>query len=246
MSETLQLVFNTQQAIRTSPVGKKLNNIERWSSFRTDESRGLWLELLGPTAVVLTHQEYFLEFVQQWGQQLKYDYKNPLLIASSVHDIGEVTVGDTAAPQKKPSDKNDETTAALNQIGLLPIRHESATTLKENYLAVVHGDSQALNYLFKSLERSEYLDTAIHLYDKLLEGLQMEKGLLMIARVLAFDLPKIIRYAQPLPNVVGLFLKNKSQLISEMFKFSESAVSDSFRPQFEKAKQLWGNYLRSS
>lgn len=232
-----------QQAIRTSAVGEKLATIERWQRFRSDETSEQWLELLGPTAVVLTHQEYFVQFVQQWVSELEELSLTQFVLGASVHDLGEAELGDIASPDKTASDEAQEVDLAVEAIRSLPLEKEQIRELIESYQTVVKGDNPALHYLFKSLEKTEYLDTAIHVFEQLNSGRAMEKGWLMIARVLAFDLPKVLTYAQALPNVVGKYLQSKTAQIDLMFAQSQTNVTEDFRPQFVVAQQNWQKFI---
>lgn len=234
-----QEILQIQQAIRNSQTGLKLEKIERWQKFRTEESAVDWIDLLGPTAVVLTHQEHFLKFALLWVKNLEEQKFRQFILATTVHDLGEAKLGDIANPDKTTIDEANEVDFALEAILSLPLEHPLIQELITAYLEVVRGDNESLHYLFKALERTEYLDTAIHLFKKLSEGNSMEKGWLMIARVLAFDLPKVIKYAETLPNIVGEYLIANQELINRMFQESAFIVDHEFENHFNDAKTLW-------
>jgi hypothetical protein len=231
-----------RQIIRNSTVGEKLSKIERWSRFRTNELREDWLALLGPTAVVLTHQEHFVDFVMNWSNSLDFEMLEMLLLAGSIHDIGEASVGDIANPDKTPEGEADEFIQAIVLLKQLGFEYQIEMKLGEAYQQVVVGENQTLHFIFMALERTEYLDTAIHLFNALKKGQAMEKGYYMIARILAFDLPKILEYAAQLPNIVGDYLKEFSATIDIMFSESETAADEGFIDAFREAKLKWSEY----
>lgn len=236
-------VLKVQQAIKDSIIGTQLSTIERWHKFRSGETLADWIDLLGPTAVVLTHQEYFVQFVKFWVKNLEELKFRQLLLASSVHDLGEAKLGDIASPDKTIIDEKNEVNFAIEAILFLPLDNSLVQELIDAYHEVVKGDNESLHYIFKALERTEYLDTAIHLFDKLSQGKTMEKGWLMIARVLAFDFPKVLKYAEALPNIIGEYLNTYHDQISAMFEQSQTAVTPDFETNFLQNKSDWQKYL---
>lgn len=232
-----------ETSIRDSDVGKKLLAIERWSKFRNDESTDQWIELLGPTAIVLTHQEYFVYFIMACAQNLPQDIVEMLVLAASVHDLGEVEVGDTASPDKTVQAEQEEHLQALSVIEAVGFDQTTELMLKDAYQQVVAGENLSLNFLFKSLERTEYLDTGIHLFRSLQSGQEMQQGNYMIARILAFDLPKIIDTAYKLEIVIGDYLVKNADTITQMFEVSRLAVEDDFRDRFDQSQAQWQLFL---
>jgi hypothetical protein len=243
MSNFHQELFQVQHAIRNSPVGDQLSKIERWQKFRSNETLDEWIDLLGPTAVVLTHQEHFLEFVLFWIKNLDEPTLRQFSLAASVHDMGEAKLGDIASTEKTVADELKEVDFALEAILSLPLDHPLILELLHSYQEVVKGDNESLHYIFKALERTEYLNTAIHLFEKLASGKEMEKGWSMIARVLSFDFPKVINYAESLPNIVGEYLATNRELIEQMFERSNFAVTAEFENNFNNSKEMWQKYL---
>lgn len=242
MNELRRELSQIQLAIRQSPLGEKLSQIDRWQRFRTNETKQEWLELLGPTAVVLSHQEYFVDFVSAWVNGLSQNMQRQLILATSVHDLGEAQIGDIASPDKKPSDEVIEIDFALKAILSLPLDHGLIEELVLSYESAVRGDDEVLHLLFKALEKTEYLDTAIHVYGSLQSGKDMEKGWIMISRVLALDLPKIIHYAELLPNIVGQFLLAHVDKIDEMFEQSERFVTKDIEDTYVISLGHWRRF----
>lgn len=242
MNDLRRELSQIQSAIRKSPLGEKLSQIERWQRFRTQETTQEWLDLLGPTAVVLSHQEYFVDFVILLTNGLSENERRQLVLATSVHDLGEAQIGDIASPDKKLSDEIIEIDFALKAILSLPLGHELIEELVSSYEAAIRGDDEVLHLLFKALEKTEYLDTAIHVYQSLEGGKTMEKGWTMISRVLALDLPQIIFYAEALPNIVGQFLLAHVDVIDEMFNQSEKFVTKDIEDTFIISLGHWRRF----
>lgn len=245
MSELRRDLSQIQTAIRTSPIGDQLNQIERWQRFRTSEDRTLWLQLLGPTAVVLSHQEHFLEFVFTWVKNLPEAEFRMLLLGTSVHDLGEAKLGDIASPDKTLGDEAQEVDFALEAILTLPLEHPLIQELVEAYNKIVRGDDTVLHLIFRSLEKTEYLDTAVTVFDSINSGLEMEKAPILISRVLALDLPKIINYAQLLPHIVGEYLLAHIAQIDEMFEQFEPAVTKDIEDAFIVSRSIWRDFKNS-
>lgn len=240
-----QEIQKIRQAIGNSQAGSELAKIERWQKFRAKESSADWIELLGPTAIVLTHQEHFLDFALIWIKNLDEQKFRQFILATAVHDLGEAKLGDIANPDKTMIDETIEVDFAIEAISSLPLEHPLIQELITAYYDVVRGDNESLHYIFKALERTEYLDTSIHLFKKLSQGKQMEKGWLMIARVLAFDLPKVINYSETLPNIVGEYLIANQEIVDQMFEQGQSAVTIEFESNFSHAKVLWQSFTSS-
>lgn len=246
MLPSLENLQEVRNKIRNSPVGEKLSTIERWSGFRSSETTDKWVLLLGPTAVVLSHQEYFTDFVLKWAEELDPDTRETLVLAASIHDLGEAISGDISAYLKTPDDENNEHLHAIATLKEIEFAQNTMNTLEKAYKLVVLGENQALNFIFKALERTEYLDTGIHLFLKLQGGEQMDKGYYMIARILAFDLPKILKYALKLPNIIGEYLHQNSELISEMFVIARASVEDDFQQNYDESLSEWHKFISSN
>jgi hypothetical protein len=244
MTEIPDLILSIQTAIRGSSLADELN-ILRWRDFRSQETNEEWTTLLGLTAIVLTHQEYFTDFVAHWAQGLESADLKLLLEASSIHDLGEISVGDIPEPLKNGQDETKEAAAAMKLIDqLTTIDPELREELKRAYEQVIVGENAVLHLLFKAFERLEYLDTAVHIFESLQSGLNMDKGTFLIARVLAYDLPKVIAHAKQFPESIGAYLLQYQATIQSMFQYSESAVNDEFTEKFESSLTQWQSYLQ--
>ena len=245
MTEVPRLIDSIRTAVRGSSLADQLK-IERWQRFRSGETTAEWIALLGLTAIVLTHQEYFTDYIAQWVQELDTEEQLLLLEASSIHDLGEISIGDVPEPQKNGEDEKSEASATIKLIDQLEdLDVDQRTELKRAYEQVVVGENVALHLIFKAFERLEYLDTAVHVFMALNSGLRMDKGEYMIARVLAFDLPKIMNTVKQFPNSIGMYLHHYQKIIQSMFDFCQSSVDDDFQERFENSQTQWQTYCRS-
>lgn len=235
------MVRRVQEAL-TKLYGDRLGSIERWSKFRDGQTTQEWLELLGPTAVVLSHQEHFVrvaEAILNNHSGLSEEELAKFYLAVAVHDIGEAAVGDIAAPDKTAKDEKRESRGALKLIAALP----ESELVAEAYTEVVAGDNAVLHALFRAIERTEYLLTAIHLFEQLQKQPEHPAKLwLMVARVLSFDLPKVIGHAQMFPATIGEYLLARREIISRMLAEASWAVTADFADEFENAKTAFGSW----
>ncbi len=233
-----------QAAIRNSPIGEKLGSIVRWTKFRTDIQSGgetleQWIELLGPTAIVLTHQEYFVDFVMLFSDLIDSDIIELFMLATAIHDIGEAANGDISAQVKSVADDQAEIVAAQSLIMKLKVNLECVDQLLFAYNQVIAGEDQELHALFKTFERLEYLDTGMHVAKQLNAGHTMQLGWYLVAKVLAMDLSKIFIYRKTHPTIVDRYLENNFQIIESSFQQSAIAVDETFGAKFLDAQESW-------
>lgn len=235
-----------QAAIRRR-FGPELQKIERWSGFRVNETTEEWIRFLGLTAVVLTHQELLVQVVDKL---LRHDPsvsdtdKNLLMLAFAIHDIGEISVGDTANPEKTEDSEQAEWIAALNLLRELAPDVEDGHELTNVYMEVVVGDNAVLHDLFKAIERTEYFMTAMNGFRYLVDsGDRSPNKWRLVARVLAFDLPEVISLAQRYPHSIGAFLHSAQAFVSQMLVGTEHVVTENYRTNFEAAKSSWAYFL---
>ena len=234
--------INIRETVRSSEFAAQLAEMERWTGFQDKETREEWLDLLGPTAIVLSHQEHFTDFVEKWGQNIEEEILSILLLASAIHDMGEIEVGDIPASEKTAADEEVESVAAIAIINLLKLDLENLALLEFAYKEAIAGENAVLNFLFKAFEKTEYLDTAIHVFQKLNEGSEMTHGKFLIARVVAINLPQILTFAEQLPSSIGEYLKANQESITNMFDFSVEAVLEDFEVRFVGSKKIWSEF----
>lgn len=237
-----------QEAVRRR-FGAQLQNIERWGGFRADETTEEWIHFLGLTAVVLTHQEHLVQVVDKLlrnDPSVSDADKYLLMLAFSIHDVGEISVGDTANPEKTEKSEQVEWVAALNLLRLLAPDIEDGQELTNIYMDVVVGDNAVLHSLFKAIERTEYFMTAMNGFRYLIDsGDRSPNKWRLVARVLAFDLPVVISLGRQYPHSIGAFLRSEKDFISQMLVGTEHAVMEHYRPNYETAKSDWSYFLSS-
>ena len=74
----------------------------------------------------------------------------------------------------------------------------------------------------------------------------MTHGKFLIARVLAINLPQILSFAEQLPNSIGEYLMANQELITNMFDFSEEAVTKDFAVNSSDSKKLWTEFCNQN
>lgn len=224
-----------KSALAESAAGKSLQKILRWTQFRTNESKKKWREAVGATGQVLTHSDLFYHhgpsFLKRENGRFTNSEQVTFLFGLSLHDIGESTnfessIGDVGAYMKTSADEKREFKIAHLAIDSLNLPEETKLKLHDSYKKVVEGEDPKLHHAFKALEKTEYVLTAMKVYQNgkrmRAEGkrpLKYEAAL--VGRVLVYDLTKVLDvYAPAYPNSIGLLFKNAAPLIDEMFTYS--------------------------
>lgn len=222
-------------AFANTEAGKSLQNIYRWKQFRTDEPDNVWVEYLGETANDFSHGILMYNtgvvFLNYEDGRFIPEKQKIFLMGLIGHDWGEAIingegVGDVGAYAKTGAIENKESDMARKAIASINIDKKTKKELVSAYEQVVEGKDPELQYAFKALEKTEYVITAMKLYQtckKLRErgktGIKQEEA--FVGRVLVFDLPKVLdEYAPCYPNSIGRLLKNSAALIDEMFAYS--------------------------
>lgn len=226
------------QAFEKSEAGKSLQETYRWSQFRLNEENGLWKKIFGATGQVFTHSILFFNdmrwFLRQEHETFSPDEAETLLWGTAPHDVGEAKIngkgkGDISAQVKTDADEKEEYKIARRVIKSLALGNEAKNRLQEGYNRVVKdsGDEK-LHFAFKALEKTEYVLTAMKVYQNCkrlreqgrpaMDG-DMEKAL--VGRVLIIDLPKVIDvYIPKFPKSIGRLFKEAAPLVDEMFTYS--------------------------
>jgi hypothetical protein len=224
------------QALRESEAGQSLMQTYRWSQFRDKESNGKWKELFGATGQVLTHSELFYHLmewmVRREGDRFTPEKAETLLIGVAVHDIGEAKIngkgiGDISAFAKTKIHEKKEVAIAYKALETLQISESLRDELADGYKKVVEGEDPELHFAFKALEKSEYVITAMKVYQNSMRlrstgrrGLKYLEP--MVGRVLIFDLSKALDvYVPHFPGSLGYLFKKSAPLIDEMYSYSK-------------------------
>lgn len=226
-----ELLEKIQNAIWKSKIAEKLWRTKRWTNYWSGERSVAWLDKLGPTAIVLIHQEYFIDFIENWGaSSLSSDDLDILLLAASIHDLGEGETGDKADPEKNEEDDLAEAKAAIAVIQSLALEETLITRLIAIYTKVVAGEDKKLYGIFRALEKTEHLDTGILVYrnwkNKSEHSLSEENTRAMIRSVLDFTLPMVLEFAKEYPDIVGNYLREHKEEISGMIELVQGNASE--------------------
>lgn len=229
-----------QEAVRAR-YGEALAKIERWSTFRNGETTEEWIRFLGQTAIVLTHQEMeVVEHLLRDDTTVSDADKARLALAYAFHDIGEIVVDDLPNPEKTPESDMAEWRAAIPLLSAIARDIGVGNELVDTYMDIVAGDDAKLHHLFKAIERTEYFMTGIHGYLALVDDNDASPNKwMLVTRVLAFDLPRIIEYAKAYPESIGKFLFEQQHNISAMLAKCSPVVTPDFSDQYRQAVRDW-------
>lgn len=228
----LEIYPQIKRALAESEAGKSLAKTSRWTQFRTNESNRKWREAIGATGQVLTHSDLFYHIAEKFldceGDRFTPEEQETFLYGIAVHDIGEAIingkgVGDIGAYKKTGADEKKEAKIAYKAIDMLDLPQGIKDKLLDSYKQVVEGENPELHNAFKALEKTEYVLTAIKVFQngKRLKNegkhrLKYEDAL--VGRVLVYDLAKVLNvYAPEYPNSIGIMFRNAAPLVDEMF-----------------------------
>ncbi len=227
------------QALKVSEAGQSLLTTYRWEShFRTNESNETWRQVFGATGQVFTHSVLFYGigkwFLRKEAGRFTKDQQKTFLYGVGPHDTGEAKlngkgVGDISAQVKTEEDEKKESRMAKRVISTLSISDALKAKLKEGYDLVVNGKDPELHFAFKAIEKSEYVITAMKVFQnqrkleaKGLSRLDDEMEHALVGRVLVIDLAKALDvYAPKFPDSIGELFRCSAPLIDEMYEFSK-------------------------
>lgn len=235
---------NFTDALASSEAGASLKETFRWTTqFRTTETDETWINVFGATGQVFSHSVLFYHLSQYFLEKEKgrftEEQEEIFLYGVGPHDTGEAKingkgVGDVSAILKTQSDEKKESQMAKKVIAGLKLPEELRIKLLHGYNQVINGKDPDLHQFFKAIEKSEYVITAMKVYqnNRRLESQgrprldpYMEKAL--VGRVLVIDLAKVLDvYAPVYPNSIGAFFRNSEALIDTMLEFSMPFLSE--------------------
>ena len=169
-----QSLFNLP-ASPTRSVGQSLKDTLRWTYFREDESEAFWRENIGFAADTYSHMRVFyalgVNFVEAEGNFFTPNEARMFLLGVLCHDFGEGEIGgdhqgDIAWFSKDSSHEEKEQFIARAIISALDIDEDLKDEMVAAYNAVVVGEDKKLNQAFRALEVTEYVITALKIFQK--------------------------------------------------------------------------------
>ena len=223
-------------ALRSTKAGDSLASTYRWSLFRTDETNSDWREILGATAIDISHGELMYQIGRNFLKLEEGRYtpqqEETLLYGILVHDFGEAIIdgngiGDVSAQIKTKEHEAIEVNIAKLVISTLPLEDELIEKLIYSYEQVVEGGDPELQQAFKALEKTEYVMTALKAFQNCRRrevegksGVTLEKA--MVGRVIVIDLPKVLDiHTVAYPNSIGRYVRSMDDVIDEAYEYSQ-------------------------
>jgi len=223
-------------ALSLTKAGESLATTYRWSAFRSKESDSDWREILGATAIDISHGELMYQIGRNFLKSEKGRYspeqEETFLYGLLVHDYGEAIIdgkgiGDVSTQIKTKAHETAEISIAKQVIYSLPLDDELIEKLIYSYEQVVEGGDPELQAAFKALEKTEYVMTALKTYQNCRtrelrgrSGVTLEQA--MVGRVLIMDLAKILEtHALAFPNSIGEYIRSMEEVIDEAYDYSK-------------------------
>jgi hypothetical protein len=246
----IELLPQIMTAFAASEAGQSLKETYRWSmGFRKNESNRRWEKIFGVTAVDFKHGVLMYNigriFLEHEQGRFTPEQEEIFLYGLLTHDWGEAKinghgVGDVSAQIKTAKDEKGEMKMFPRVIKQIKLPEDIKAKLVNGYEKVVEGGDPALFDAFKALEKTEYVITAMKVFqncerlrEKKRRVLSEESEQALVGRVLIFDLARVLdTYAPAYPESIGLLFKNSSNLIDSMLSYS--------RPWLEKNKEWMG------
>lgn len=230
-----------------------LHTLLRYDIFRDSsiESPDVWITLLGPDVDSLTHPEVTVGIAKQFvknnrigGFSISDQEEVDVIVASWVHDWGEIIVGDITYENKSQDDEVKEM-YAFNEIAKEIQNADIRRYVTDIYHTVVLNPKTRTGAMFKIIERIGYMETALRAF----AGVELQKignwrGL--AGNVLSNQIPALLESRDRYPYV-GKFFREKKNSISLMIREVGSAPvppNANDKPsydlsRFSRAKDLW-------
>lgn len=237
-------------ALRKTPAGRSLRQSPRFAPYRhSSESLILWRRILGPSGITYYHMKHVYSIL---GKFLKVDISARqdifssqdirwLLLGAACHDFGEAilegedSVGDIVFFLKNKNHVEKEFIIFQKVLQSLSISDSLKKDLTLAYQEVVMNDSSHLFRYFQSLERTEYLMTALTVFRNYQQFKRLTNSKLLVGNVLAVHIDKVTQFASQ-HAAIDKFLKKNSHHITQAYK----TVSDDYR------NYALDNHLKSS
>lgn len=230
----VETVGEVMSALSRTAGGLSLKEIYRWSTFRRGEADKVWREILGMTAQDFSHgllmYRIAANFLHLEKGRFSPEKEGVFLYGVLCHDWGEAIingqgVGDVSAQVKTAEVENRESVIVRRVIASLSLPAEVKEQLLEGYEQVVEGMEEELYDAFRALEKTEYVITAMKVFQNCsrlrargFHGLEDEIPL--IGRVLVINLSQILdTYVSKFPHSIGLLFRTQVRLIDEMYEY---------------------------
>ena len=184
-----------------------------------------------------------------------------ILLATIVHDWGEMLVGDKPYPSKTSADELEEADAQRRIIRDRFSERQSPIFWKKLNQAfeIANNCDSKLGRAFNAIEKLGYLRTGIVAWRRSRQT-EIEKRVELSAylqwlatEVLTNHLPKLLEYAGIYPPVSG-YLTDMRPLISDIFEKAPDSIFEKYpeeerdfkKARFEEAKEWWLEFLEES
>jgi hypothetical protein len=231
---------------------EQLIHIIRYERYMEGESLETWARLLGPDVIGLTHPDFtaeitmdFIVFGHDHGNQLTADEEQLLLVATYVHDWGELKfgnqgVGDVTFEQKTAKDEKVE--QKVFQKVLQSITNPDARNLIGTaYREVVEDKNSKLGIIFNVIERIGYVKTAIRTYQGI-DGERIVNWRGLVGNVLSNQIKPLLEYSVEHAYVSDFIAKNSALLSRMLGEVAQDGVpkDNQGKPAYDNVKYIEG------
>jgi len=218
---------------------------------------------LGASSNVLSHSIFFyrlgVSFLEQEKERYSPEEQRKFLLGLIVHDFGEGEldgnqVGDIPWFLKTRNDEEKEQVIAQEAISRLGVEDGLRDELKTAYEEVVTGQNPKLHRAFIALEKTEYVITALKLYQR--SKKREERGLLvlenrniLVGKVIVNNLRTVIEEYAPLyPNSIGAFCRRMIPVIEEAFGATRASIGqdEEYADKIPKFESTWEDFKLAS
>jgi hypothetical protein len=230
---------------QTKP-GNRLANNARWPKYQGKLNNSEWQKMLGFDINNLEHGRLtygitrsFIKKTNQSESKLNFNQEEQklLLLTSLVHDWPEgiTKCGDVSYDQRTIQHEKEE--LAVIEKAITDILGPQSSNISKQIKDILENKNSKLGKTFNIIEKIGYVRTGLISWKKSKNTNKNIFNLNCLTKdVVSIHIPELIKHSYYPP--VSHFLKNKQNIISEIFSNMPTSVFDRYNPIEEKNKNI--------
>ena len=204
----------------------------RYNRYRVSETKGEWVQILGPDVLFKTHPHATAEHTfsvittnEAYGNNLPDSFRTRLYIAPFIHDWGELKVdpklwiGDVSYDKKTREDEEVEM-RVFDKVLLHAVPQPDWQLLASIYDEIVMDRNSPMGKIFNIAERVGYMSTAIRAYLGH-QGRRIENWQGLVGNVFSNQVAKFVQLRRDVP-FIDTFINENERIISAMLEETTS------------------------
>ncbi len=238
----------------TSKYTLYLSSTPRYARYIVDESLREWVSILGPDVLLLTHGDTTAKIAEQFilhdqirDKKLSKEEKSDLILASYIHDWGEIIIenegiGDITFEQKNEAIEEMEG-VIFNKV-ISSIKDEAIKEkFHKTYQGIAMNRNTRLGEIFNVIERLGYLETAIRAFKGNQSGKRIKNWRGLVGNVFSNQPEKLLIYSKKY-SYVNFVMKKESKKIDKIFQEiidTPTPIDNTRNPSYDQ-KKLQNSY----